>query len=99
MEQKITIDFVDNATTQEALKYIQRFIIVILRNAWNGIDKAAHRWPWAFIVPIIIASVVTCFVLVAKARAERDHYNQLNVHLQQQVDSYKAAFGEEGGEK
>jgi len=99
MKQTSTIDFTTNVTTSEAFVYIGRFAAVIFKNMFNGIDKAAHRWPWAFIVPIIIASVVTCFVLVAQARAERDHYNQLNAHLQQQVDSYKAAFGEEGGEK
>lgn len=97
MEQKITIDFVDNATTQEALKYIQRFSLVILRNLFKAIDEAAHRWPWQLAGIVLVACVITGYVLIGQARAERDHYNQINVHLQQQVDSYKAAFGEEGG--
>lgn len=96
MKQTTTIDFVPNMTTADAFVNIGRLTAVIFRNLFRGIDHAAHRWPWAFIIPLLIASVVTCFVLVAQARAERDHYNQLNVHLQQQVDSYKAAFGEEG---
>lgn len=96
MEKATTIDFVPNMTTKDALVNIGRLTALIFRNLFKGIDKAAHRWPWAFIIPLLIASIVTCFVLVGQARAERDHYNQINVHLQQQVDSYKAAFGEEG---
>lgn len=97
MKQTTSIDFAPNVTTGEAFMYIGRYTAVIFKNLFRGINKAAHLYPWAFIIPLIIASVVTCFILVGQARAERDHYNQLNVHLQQQVDSYKAAFGEEGG--
>lgn len=43
MEQKTTINFVDNVTTKEALVYIWRFALVVLRNLWKGIDNVAHR--------------------------------------------------------
>lgn len=97
MKQTTTIDFTANVTTWEAFAYIGRFSAVIIRNLLRTVDKAAHRWPWAFIFAVLLASTVTCFMLIGQARAERDHYNQINVRLQQQVDSYKAAFGEKGG--
>ena len=98
MEQKIIIDFVDNATTKEALKYILRFALVILRNMFRAIDKAAHRFPWAFIFAVLLASTVISFALIGQARAERDSYNKENYQLTQELSKYKAALGTKGDE-
>lgn len=99
MEQKITIDFVDNATTREALKYIHRFTLVIMRNLFKAIDNAAHRWPWQLSGIVLVSCVITGYVLVGQARAERDHYNKENYQLTQELSKYKAAVEEVGGRK
>lgn len=99
MEQKITIDFVDNATTQEAAKYILRFAVVILRNFIKCIDRAAHRWPWQLAGIILVVCVITSFALIGQARAERDHYNKENYQLTQELSKYKAALGVDGSKE
>lgn len=99
MEQKITIDFVDNATTREALKYIHRFTLVIMRNLFKAIDDAAHRWPWQLSGIVLAACVITGYVLVGQARAERDYYNKENYQLTQELSKYKAAVEEVGVRK
>lgn len=99
MEQKITIDFVDNATTREALKYIHRFTLVIMRNLFKAIDDAAHRWPWQLSGIVLVSCVITGYVLVGQARAERDHYNKENYQLTQELSKYKAAVEDVGGRK
>lgn len=93
MKQTTTIDFTQNVTTTEAFKYIGRFTAVIVRNVSKAIDKAAHRWPWAFIIVVLLASTVTSFTLIGQARAERDHYNKENYQLTQELSKYKAALG------
>lgn len=99
MEQKITIDFVENATTREALKYIHRFTLVIMRNLFKAIDDAAHRWPWQLSGIVLAACVITGYVLVGQARAERDYYNKENYQLTQELSKYKAAVEEVGVRK
>jgi hypothetical protein len=99
MDQKITIDFVDNVTTREALWYIRRFTLVIMRNLFKTIDNAAHRWPWALIGIVFIACIITSYVCIGQARAERDYYNKENYQLTQELSKYKAAVEEVGVRK
>lgn len=94
-EKEDKISFVNNATTREAFVYIFLYIGVIFRNSWRATDRAAHRWPWAFIVPTILVSVVISFIFISKARAERDSYNKQMEHVSQQLDSYKACYDNE----
>ena len=97
MKQTTTIDFTQNVTTSEAFKYILRLTAVIVRNVCKAIDKAAHRFPWAFIIAILLASSVISFALIGRARAERDSYNKENYQLTQELSKYKAALGVKGG--
>ena len=90
MKQTTTIDFTQNVTTSEAFKYIGRLTAVIVRNIIRAIDKAAHRWPWAFIFSILLVSIITSYVCIGQARAERDSYNKEAAHLQALVNSYRA---------
>lgn len=94
MEQKTAINFVDNVTTKEALVYIWRFALVVLRNLFKAIDDAAHRWPWQLSGIVLVSCVITGYVLVGQARAERDHYNKENYQLTQELSKYKAAVEE-----
>lgn len=81
-----------HVTTFDAFKYILKFNIIILRNAWRGLDKLVHRFPWLCMLAIIVISFLVCFVEISKARAERDSYNKKNVQLSEKVASYEAAF-------
>lgn len=99
MEQKTVIDFVDNVTTKEALVYIWRFMLVVLRNMWKGVDKIAHRWPWALIGAVLVVCTITSYVCIGQARAERDYYNKENYQLTQELSKYKAAVEEVGVRK
>jgi hypothetical protein len=99
MDQKTTIDFVDNATTREALRYIHRFTLVIMRNLFKAIDDAAHRWPWALIGAVLVVCTITSYVCIGQARAERDYYNKENYQLTQELSKYKAAVEEVGVRK
>lgn len=85
MDYKITST--DNITTVEALGYIARLQWIVVKNTARAIDTAAHKFPWAFIVVIVLASFVVSFVCIADARSERDSYNRENVQLQQSLDS------------
>lgn len=97
MKQTTTIDFTKDVTTSEAILYIGRLAAVIIRNVCNAINKAAHRFPWAFIITVLLASTVTSFALIGQARAERDSYNKENYQLTQELSKYKAALDVKGG--
>lgn len=86
------ISFVTNATTKEALAYIVLYSWVVVRNIGKAIDRAVHRLPWLFIALTALIATIVSIVSIGQARAERDSYNKTNVHLQQQLDSYKACF-------
>ena len=84
-------ELADNGiTTRKALVYIFRLTGLVFRNIIRAIDKAAHRWPWAFIFSILLASIITSYVCIGQARAERDSYNKEAARLQALVDSYTA---------
>lgn len=93
VESKGKIAEVTNATTKQAVVFIVVYSWVILRNIGIAINKAVHKLPWLFIVVTVVISFIVSFVLISKARAERDNYNQKLVHATQQLDSYMAAYG------
>lgn len=94
MQKSEKISFVENATTKEALCYSVWFAWVFVRNIAKAINGAAHRLPWVFIFLTVLISSITSYVFIAQARAERDDYNKENAHLNQQLDSYKAVYGD-----
>lgn len=85
MDYKITSS--DNITTAEALGYIARLQWIVVRNIARAIDTAAHKFPWAFIVVILLGCFVTSFVCIADARSERDALSQKAFQLEQSLDS------------
>ena len=94
-----TIDFVDNVTSWQAVKYILRFLWVIVRNIGRAVNALVHRLPWLCIILVVAASTVTSFIYIAKARAERDAYNKKMVHLQQRCDTLSNILEWKGGTK
>lgn len=90
MTQKI--EFVDNLTSWEALKYIAKLWWVITRNTGKAINKFVHLFPWAVIITTIIISFIVSFVQISKARAERDKCDHILVKTQQQLQNYKIMY-------
>lgn len=86
------IEIHGHVSTIDALKNIFKFNIIILRNAFTGINRLVYRFPWICIALVIFVSFIICFIQVSKARAERDSYNKKNVQLTEKVASYEAAF-------
>lgn len=86
------IEIHGHVTTIDALKYIFKFNIIILRNIFKGINGCVYRFPWICIALVIFVSFIVCFIQVSKARAERDSYNKKNIQLIEKVASYEAAF-------
>ena len=79
-------------TTKDAFVQIIKCIGVILRNTWRSIDEVAHKYPWIFIVEILIVSSITSVVYVGQARAERDYSSKKLVSVQQRLDSLECAL-------
>ena len=74
-------------TTKDAFKQIFKCSGVIFINTWNSINKAAHKYPWAFIVPIIIIASIISILGIGKARQERDYTNKQMVEMQMKLDT------------
>ncbi len=95
---KQTTDPLVNVSTRQALVYIFRLSSLIIRNIGATINAAVHRWPWAFIVAILLTSVLTSHICIGQARAERDQYSKSNAHMKALLDSYQAG-SKEGGQR
>lgn len=87
------ITITGHVSNAEAFKYILKFKVIIARNTWRFINGLVHSYPWVFIVATIVISVLISFVQIGNARAERDQYNQKNIHLTQKIASYEAISG------
>lgn len=83
---------IENATTKQAVVFIGVYSLVIIRNLVRAINKAVYRLPLLFISLTIIISFIVSFILISKARAERDRYDKDMEHISQQLDSYKAVY-------
>lgn len=58
-----------HVSTLEALKYILKFNIIILRNGWRFLNRLVHRYPWVFIIATIAVSVLISLIQIGSARA------------------------------
>ena len=74
-------------TTKDAFKQIIKCSWVILVNTWNSLNKAAHKYPWVFIISILIASSIISIVNIGKARQERDASCKAMYKMQQKIDT------------
>ena len=85
-------DMESTLTTKDAFKQIIKCSWVILVNTWNSLNKAAHKYPWVFIISILIASSIISIVNIGKARAERDYSTKKLISVQQRLDSVECAL-------
>lgn len=78
--------------TSEAFLTILRCICIIAVNSWKSLNKAAHKYPWIFIVSIgIIATILSC-INIGNARSERDKANATMIKMQQRIDTMQCVI-------
>ena len=94
MEKKQKINFTGDVTIREAFVYSVLYTGVFYRNVWRAVNRAAHRLPWVFVIVAVAVSTLTSYVCIAKARAERDSCSKKLVHAMQQLESYRAVYGD-----
>ena len=86
-----TITFTPSASLRKGLKLIAKGIWLTVGSIGWLLDACIRRFPYVWIVTILIASVVIAHVNIGKARAERDRLNKQNYELTQKVE--KLSYG------
>ena len=86
-----TITFTPSASLRKGLKLIANGIWLTVGSIGRLLDACIRRFPYVWIVTILIASVVIAHVNIGKARAERDRLNKQNYELTQKVE--KLSYG------
>lgn len=81
-----TITFTPSASLRKGLKLIAKGIWLTIGSIGRLLDTCIRRFPYVWIVTILIASVITAYVNIGKARAERDRLNKQNYELTQKVE-------------
>lgn len=89
------ITFTTEATTLEALKYIGIYMWVIVRNAARCINRLVYKYPWFFIIGVMLASILLSYIFIGEARAERDSYNQQLSQVMMELKSAQNAIASE----
>ena len=56
MAQKTDISFIPNLTTLECFKLIGKALWTIIKNTGRAINKAVYRYPWFFIIGIMLVA-------------------------------------------
>lgn len=72
---------------KQAFTHFCKFFLTLGQGLYYGVRRLFKSYPnptWAVIVTAI---VITSYVQIGKARAERDSYGKKNVRLQHQLDS------------
>lgn len=93
MAQKTDISFIPNLTTKECFKLIGKALWTITKNTGRTINKAVYRYPWIFIVAIMLIAFVVSYINIAEARTERDKYNKEYTMTETQLEQYKSVYG------
>ena len=90
-----TITFTPSASLRKGLKLIAKGICLTVGSIGRLLDACIRRFPYVWIVTILIASVVIAHVNIGKARAERDRHKKQNYELTQKVE--KLSYGKYNG--
>lgn len=90
-----TITFTPSASLRKGLKLIVKGIWLTVGSIGRLLDACIRRFPYVWIVTILIVSVVIAHVNIGKARAERDRLNKQNYELTQKVE--KLSYGKFDG--
>lgn len=92
MAQKTDISFIPNLTTLECFKLIGKALWTIIENTGRAINKAVYRYPWFFIIAIMLGAFIISYINIAEARNERDKYNKEYTMTETQLEQYKLVY-------
>ena len=90
-----TITFTPSASLRKGLKLIAKGICLTVGSIGRLLDACIRRFPYVWIVTILIASVVIAHVNIGKARAESDRLHKQNSYLTPKVE--KLSYGKYNG--
>lgn len=90
-----TITFTPSASLRKGLKLIAKGIWLTIASIGRLIDASIRRFPYVWIAAILVFSVITAYVNIGKARAERDRLNKQNYELTKKVE--KLSYGKSDG--
>jgi uncharacterized membrane protein (DUF485 family) len=76
----------------ECFKLIGKALWTITKNTARAINKAVYRYPWIFIVAILIVAFIISYINITEARAERDKYNKEYTMTETQLEQYKLVY-------
>lgn len=92
-----TITFTPSASLRKGLKLIAKGIWLTIASIGRLIDASIRRFPYVWIAAILVFSVITAYVNIGKARAERDRLNKQNYELNQKIE--KLSYGTYHGKR
>lgn len=92
MVQKTDISFIPNLTTMECFKLIGKALWTIIKNTGRAINKAVYRYPWFFIIAIMLGAFIISYINIAEARTERDKYNKEYTMAETQLEQYQLLY-------
>lgn len=75
----------------EAFSMIGRGFAMAAKETARVVNKAIHRWPYAFMFAEALVLVMIAFAYVGQARAERDYASKRFVGIQAKADSLQVA--------
>ncbi len=81
------ITFTPKAELKKGLFLLCRAFVTIFRGLAHLVDQSVHKYPYLWLLLIILSTYITSFICIGKARAERDSLNKRNYELQQKVES------------
>lgn len=81
-----TITFTPSADLRKGFHCLAEGVVLILKSIGKLINHAVYKYPWAFIVGLFLGYLVVSFLVVGKARSERDAVNKKNYELQQKLE-------------
>lgn len=81
-----TITFTPSADLRKGFHCLARGLVLIFVSIGKLINHAVYKYPWAFIVGLFLGYLVISFLVVGKARSERDAVNKKNYELQQKIE-------------
>lgn len=92
MARKTDISFIPNLTTMECFKLIGKALWTIIKNTGRAINKAVYRYPWFFIIAVMLGAFIISYINIAEARNERDKYNKEYTMTETQLEQYKLVY-------
>lgn len=82
-----TITFTPEAGLRKGFIILLHGISLIAASSAKIFDKSVHRFPYAYIIATLLASLLASFVCIAGARQERDAAAKRAYTFEQRLDS------------